>query len=54
MNENMSIVYTFGYLVKKYDKKFLKLEIVEQDEVIDSGLIIGPYSNSLSKAYFVR
>lgn len=53
MNENVSLIYTFGYLVKKGNKEFVKLELVEQDELIDSGLIIGPYNNTLSKGYFV-
>lgn len=53
MNENVSLIYTFGYLVKKDKKNFIKLELSEEDDIVDSGLVIGPYYNNLSKAYFV-
>ena len=52
MLENIKLGYSFGYLIENDNKKNLKLDFDNNDNILDSGLIIGVYNNSeMLKAY---
>ena len=53
MENNISLTYNFGYLVKRWNKSFIKKELTNEDVLIDSGLIIKPLVNNESKGYFL-
>lgn len=54
MLENIKLGYSFGYLIENDNKKNIKLDFNNNDNILDSGLIIGVYSNNeILKAYFL-